>query len=114
LLDYVIGMMELHAGRPRLQHILLEETPLPERVHSALLDAERRAATTMSELLSAYPEIPETHLVRVGFMVVQTVESLTHRFVAHPDVQVISRESFIEEVVIMLEAYLSSSRFGTT
>jgi AcrR family transcriptional regulator len=113
LQDYVIGMMELHAGRPRLQHILLEETPLPERVHNALLDAERRAATTMSELLSAYPEIPKTHLVRVGFMVVQTVESLTHRFVAHPDVQVISRESFIEEVVAMLEAYLHSTPRNT-
>src|SRR5512136_1588730 len=41
LRDYVTGLFNTHAGRPRLQHILLEETPLPERVHQALLAAER-------------------------------------------------------------------------
>ncbi len=56
--DYVTGMMEMHCGRPRLQHILLEETPLPERVHQALLEAERRAAKTVAGLLRLYPESP--------------------------------------------------------
>jgi AcrR family transcriptional regulator len=112
LYDYVTGMMEVHSGRPRLQHILLEETPLPERVHGALLDAERRAAKTMAELLQVYSEIPHTYLVPAGFMVVQAVESLTHRFAAHPDEQVVSRESFVEELVAMLESYLSCSRSG--
>jgi AcrR family transcriptional regulator len=112
--DYVTGMMELHSARPRLQHILLEETPLPERVHNALLDAERRAAKTMSVLLEVYPEVPHAHLTPSGFMVVETVESLTHRFAAHPNGQAVSRESFIEELVTMLEAYLSSTRSAKT
>jgi len=38
---FVDGMIDLHADRPRLQHILLEEIPLPPRVHEALLPAER-------------------------------------------------------------------------
>ena len=114
LRDYVTGMVELHSRQPRLQHILLEETPLPERVHDALLDAERRAAKTMTELLQVYSEIPHTHLEPAGYLVVQTVESLTHRFAAHPNEQVVSRELFIDELVVMLEAYLSHSRSLTT
>jgi AcrR family transcriptional regulator len=104
--DYVTGMLEMHSGRPRLQHILLEETPLPERVHQALLEAERRAAKTVAGLLRLYREIPHTHLDQAGFLVVQTVESLTHRFAAHPDQQLIPRSRFVAEVVTMLVAYL--------
>jgi len=105
--DYVTGMLDMHSGRPRLQHILLEETPLPERVHQALLEAERRAAKIVAGLLRVYPEIRRTHLEQAGFLVVQTVESLTHRFAAHPDEQFITRTGFADEVVTMLVAYLT-------
>jgi AcrR family transcriptional regulator len=107
--DYVTGMMDTHCGRPRLQHILLEETPLPERVHQALLEAERRAAKTVAELLRTYSESRHANLDQAGFLVVQTVESLTHRFAAHPDEQIMPRASFIDELVTMLAAYLSGS-----
>jgi AcrR family transcriptional regulator len=113
LQDYVAGVLSMHAGSPRLQHILLEETTLPERVHLALLEAERSAANTMSGLLRVYPEIPRPRLEIAGFMVVQTVESLTHRFAAHPDQQqLVSQPRFIDELVAMLEAYLSFSETG--
>jgi AcrR family transcriptional regulator len=105
--DYVTGMMETHSGRPRLQHILLEDTPLPERVHQMVLAAERGAANIVAGLLRLYPEVRRPHLEQAGFVVVQTVESLTHRFAAHPDQQIISRVRFIDELVTMLEAYLS-------
>jgi AcrR family transcriptional regulator len=105
--DYVTGMLEMHSGRPRLQHILLEETPLPERVHQALLEAERHAAKTVAGLLRVYPEIRRARLDQAGFLVVQTVESLTHRYAAHPDEQFITRTGFADEVVIMLVAYLT-------
>jgi AcrR family transcriptional regulator len=105
--DYVTGMLEMHSGRPRLQHILLEETPLPERVHRTLLEAERRAAKTVAGLLHVYPEIRHARLDQAGFLVVQTVESLTHRFAAHPDEQFITRAGFADEVVTMLVAYLT-------
>ncbi len=106
--NYVTTMLEMHASRPRLQHILLEETPLPERVHLALLKAERNGAETVAGLLRVYPEIRHSSLDQAGFLVVQTVESLTHRFAAHPYEQFIKRSCFVNEVVNMLVAYLTS------
>jgi AcrR family transcriptional regulator len=107
LQDYVTGMLEMHSGRPRLQHILLEETPLPGRVHQALLESERRAARALAGWLRVYPEIRRDHLDHAGYLIVQAVESLTHRFAAHPDEQFITRAGFVEEVVTMLVAYLT-------
>lgn len=107
--DYVAGMLEMHSGQPRLQHILLEETPLPDRVHQALLEAERRAARTMAGFLRLYPDIRRPHLEQAAFVLAQTVESLTHRFAAHPNERAISRADFVNEVVTMIVAYLESS-----
>lgn len=106
LRGYVTVMMDTHGGRPRLQHILLEETPLPARVHQDLLESEQRAAAMVAEVLRRYPEIRRPHLDQVGYMVVQTVESLTHRFAAHPDEQVMTSDRFVDELVLMLTAYL--------
>jgi AcrR family transcriptional regulator len=105
--DYVQGMLDTHSGRPRLQHMLLEETPLPPRVHRALLDAERQGARTVAGLLRLYPETRHANLDLAGFMLVQTVESLTHRFAAHPDEEGIKRAEFVAELVSMLRSYLS-------
>ncbi len=77
-------MIALYHERPRLQHILLEETPLPPRVHEALLSSEREAARTVAGLLRRYPEVRHRRLADAAVMAVQTVESLTHRFAAHP------------------------------
>ena len=109
LQDYVAGMLDTHSGKPRLQHILLEETPQPHRVHLAVLEAERQAARTVAGLLSRYPEIQRPDLEEASFLVVQTVESLTHRYAAHPDEQVLSRPGFVEEIVTMLSAYLTTA-----
>ena len=83
--DYVTGMLEMHSGQPRLQHILLEETPLPERVHQAL--ARRRAPCGQDRgrpAASVSGGPARQTWTHAGFLVVQTVESLTHRFAAHP------------------------------
>ena len=108
LQDYVTGMFEMHCGRPRLQHVLLEEIQLPERVHQGLLETERTAAKKVADLLRLYSAVWHSKLERAGYMVVQTVESLTHRFAAHPDEQNISRANLIDELVTMLEAYMLS------
>ena len=104
---FVEGMLDLHADRPRLQHILLEETPLPPRLHDALLRAEREAARTVAGLLRLYPEVRRRDLERAAYIAVQTVDTLTHRFTAHPD-QGLSRRAFTAELVTMLSAYLGS------
>jgi hypothetical protein len=54
-----------------------------------------------------YPEIRHARLDQAGFLVVQTVESLTHRFAAHPDEQFIKRTVFADQVATMLVAYLT-------
>jgi AcrR family transcriptional regulator len=102
----VEGMITLHDEHPRLQHILLEETPLPPRVHEALLASEREAAKIVAGLLRLYPEVRHPRLAHAAVMAVQTVESLTHRFAAHPG-QGLPREAFAVELVAMLEAYLT-------
>lgn len=107
LRDYVEKLLEAHAGRPRLQHILLEETPLPPRVHQALQDAERDAARTVAGLLRLYPEVRHARIDRAGFMLVQAAESLTHRFAAHPEAGGVGREEFVSELATMLRAYLT-------
>jgi len=111
LRGFVEGMIELHAGQPRLQHILLEETPLPARVHDALLAGEREAAKTVAGLLRLYPEVRHGRLESAAVMAVQTVESLTHRFAAHPG-HGLPREEFAVELVTMLEAYLTAGAGG--
>jgi AcrR family transcriptional regulator len=107
LKDYVTDLLEMHSRQPRLQHILLEETPMPERVHQVLIESERQAAKTVAGLLRLYPEVRQTGLEHTCFIVVQSVESLTHRFAAHPDEQFIPRGTFVSEVVTMLLAYLT-------
>ncbi len=114
LRDYASSMLEVHAGRPRLQHILLEETPLPDRVHEALLEAERRAARTVAGLLRLYPEIRHRSIEHAGFLVVQAVEGLTHRYSAHPNEPLITQERFLEELVAMLHAYLTCPATSST
>lgn len=107
--DYVWGVMEVHKAHPRLQHILLEETPLPERLHGVLKEAEHEAIETMAGLLRIFPEVRHRYredLERSGYLVIHTVESLTHRFAAHTDEQMIGKEEFVEELVTMIEEYL--------
>ncbi len=107
LSDYVRGVMEVHNERPRLQHMLLEETPLPERLHQILRKAEREAIEAVAGLLRLYPGVGREDLNRSGYFVIHTVESLTHRFAAHPDEQLIGKNDFVAELVTMLEAYLT-------
>ena len=109
LSDYVWGIMSVHEATPRLQHMLLEETPLPGRLHDVMLRSEREAVDAMAGLLTLFPEIRGEHLQRSGYFVIHTVESLTHRFAAHPDEQMIDPSGFVEELVTMLEAYLTCS-----
>jgi AcrR family transcriptional regulator len=106
--DYIAGMMTMHVQRPRLQHILLEETPLPEHVHRLLQDAEHQLARTMTGLLRTYPETGRPNLEHAAYVVIHTVEALTHRFAAHPNDPAINRDVLQRELVTMLEGYLAA------
>lgn len=109
--DYILGILEVHEARPRLQHMLLEETPLPERLHHVLADAEHEAIQAMAGWLRLFPEVRREALDRSAYLVIHAVESLTHRFAAHPDERALDETQFVAELVAMLEAYLT--RTGT-
>lgn len=104
--DYVTDMLDMHVQRPKLQHILLEETPLPERIHCLLLEAEHQLARTMAGLLRTYPEARLRNPEHMAYVVIHTIEALTHRFAAHPEDSVISQDALREELVRMLTGYL--------
>lgn len=107
--DYARAVMDVHEHHPRLQHILLEETTIPERLHQILLAAEREAIDAMAGLLRLFPEVRRKALDLAAYFVIHTVESLTHRFAAHPDDQVVGKEDFVAELVCVLEAYLTGA-----
>lgn len=104
--DYIGGMLGVHVSRPRLQHILLEETPLPKHVHLLLLDAEHQLAKTMAGLLYTYAEVRHPQLKHAAYVAIHTIEALTHRFAAHPEDSVISQEVLKAELVMLLDGYL--------
>jgi AcrR family transcriptional regulator len=106
---FVEGTIELHAGQPRLQHVLLEETPLPPRLHEALLRAERSAAEAIAGLLRSHPEVRHPRPEQAAVLAVQAVENLTHHFASHPG-RGLSREELATELADLLEAYLTRSR----
>lgn len=101
----VRGMLDLHLEQPRLQRILLEETPRTRGIQEAWLAAEREAARIIAGLLRCYPEVQHPALERAAWIAVQTVESLTHHFAAHPE-QTLSRADFEAELVALVHAYL--------
>lgn len=102
---FVGAMLEFHADRPRLQHILLHEVPRPPRVEAQLLRAEAAAVRAVAALLRHHTEMVGRNLERVASIAVPAVEDLTHRFVTHPPPG-LSRGAFVAELVTMLEAYL--------
>jgi AcrR family transcriptional regulator len=107
--DYIRGILDVHRAHPRLQHMLLEETPLPERLHEVLARAEREAVDAMAGWLRLFPEVRHDALDHAAYLVIHAVEGLTHRFVAHPDERVLGRDDFVAELVTMLEAYLAGT-----
>jgi AcrR family transcriptional regulator len=109
LTDYVREMRELHAGKPRLQHILLEEIPPSERVHRLVRELGTRATRTFAGFLRTYPEVQRLNLEDASYLVTQIVEPLTHHFAAHPGDVAIVEDSFSAELVAMLEAYLTAA-----
>lgn len=106
LTDYVREILEVHRHQPRLQHILLEEAPLPPRLHDLILESEAEAVSTLADLLRRYPDVRHPRLDCAAYFMLHTVETLTHRFVAHPQPDALGPDHFAAELVAMLEAYL--------
>lgn len=101
----VEGMIDLHLTQPRLQHMLLEETPRPTRIVDAWAKAERDACDLVAGLLRSYPEVRAVSVEIAAKTAVQVVEAMTHRLAADPATS-LPREAFSRELVAMVAAYL--------
>lgn len=107
LQEYVGAMLAFHSGHPRLQHILLEEVPRSEALHRSQAETRAKAVDAVARLMSRSGDVGRPDPSRAAYMLVEAVEALTHRYAAHPESQTMEASEFVEEVVTMLEAYLT-------
>jgi AcrR family transcriptional regulator len=109
---YVEGMVELHAKNPRLHHVLQDEAPRPAHLVERLQVVEAAAVSTTEAALRESPEVLIQDYETAAYLVVQTIETLVHKFIVEPREQV-SRERFADELVRMLVRYLRGDVLAT-
>jgi AcrR family transcriptional regulator len=105
LRHYVEDMVALHTKNPRLHHILLNEARWPPHLVVRLREIKRAAVEGTEAALRASPEVRIQDYKTAAYLVVQSVETLVHRFVVEPPDDV-SDERFAAELVQMLIRYL--------
>jgi AcrR family transcriptional regulator len=105
LRHFVDAMVELHAKNPRLQHVLLEEAPRPPHLKVRLQELEQAAVGSTEVLLRANPQVRVEDHRTAAYLVVQSIEALTHGFVVDPPDE-LGRERFAAELVQLLVRYL--------
>lgn len=104
----VDSMLQLHSDRPRLQHLLLEEAPRTPQIEAKMQRLDENAVIAVSKLLPRFDTVRRPLDRTTVYMVVQTIEHMTHEFAAHPPHGVL-RADFTDELVSMLLGYLTSS-----
>ena len=100
----VEAVLELHTRRSALFRILADESAHPPELHACVLRFEASLAHALEGELrrrGAAPHDPDT----AAHLVVQTVESLAHRFVLR-GIHDLPRERFVEETTRLLAGYL--------
>jgi AcrR family transcriptional regulator len=101
----VDAMLENHADAHRLHQVLFEEAPRPQQLLDEMRVLEQQAIDAVADLLRDDPEVGVTDVRLAASIVVTTVESLVHRFIARePDT--LDLEAFAGELVAMLLRYL--------
>ena len=107
VLEHFVGaMVEMHAKKPRLHHVLLEEAPHSPKIHAAVRREKREAMGAVKALLEISPEVHVRDLSAAAYIVVNSVEGLTHEFFASMPHDLIQRR-FKKELAAMLLGYLT-------
>lgn len=101
----VDGLMELHAGEPRLHRVLFEECPRPPELQERLDATYLAAIGALESWLARRPEVNVSDTRLAAEMVAQIVEGATHGQVIHPQP---GREpaDYTRETVRLLVGYL--------
>jgi AcrR family transcriptional regulator len=101
--QFVRAMVEFHARDSALHRVLFEEAPLPPLIRRRLTAIETQVTERVRILLENNPEVRRRDTALAAAVVVQTVESLTHKLVLYADAPL---EPYVEEMVALLSSYL--------
>lgn len=104
---FVDAAMANHAGNPRLHRVLFEESPVPPDLRAELDRAEAWAVDVVASMLADEPTVRVDDPRLAAYVVVTTIESLTHRYLAGGD-RYGGPEQFARQVAAMVVAYLRS------
>jgi AcrR family transcriptional regulator len=99
-------MVELHAARPALHRVLLDDAPRPPVLRDRLVRDEQAINAAVARYLAARPEVTVPDVRAAAALVVRTTESVVHGVVIRPSADV-STASAVGELRRMLLAYLT-------
>ena len=105
---FVETLVELHGRRPALHRILFDQAEHPPAAHACMLAYEESLAHALAESLrSVRPSLrdPDTK----AHLIVQTTESLAHRFVLR-GIHDLTRADFVRELTRLLIGYVGGGR----
>lgn len=104
----VEGAVALHAQNPKLHQLLSEDIFLPENVWQVFEAVEQELNDKVTELLRHHPQVGVNNVELSAYLVVQIIETMTHKLVLHPSKHH-SLEDCMDEMVRVLQRYLSAT-----
>ena len=102
----VAAIVDFHAQSPALHRILFDEAAHPPEAHACVLRFEESLAHALERILRQRRLALRDADVS-AHLVVQTAESLSHRFVLR-GIHELDRDTFVDEVTQLLASYLRS------
>lgn len=107
LRQFVETIVSFHARSPALHRILFDEAEHPPETHACVLRFEESLAHALERALrERRTTVPDPDLA--AHLVVQTAESLAHRFVLR-GIHELDQDAFVEEVTRLLARYLGTT-----
>ncbi len=104
LREFVETLVGFHARSPALHRILFDEAAHPPEAHACVLRFEESIAHALEGVLRQR-RLGVRDADLAAHIVVQTAESLAHRFVLR-GIHELDRDTFVEEVTQLLARYL--------
>ncbi|MFA4928815.1 MAG: TetR/AcrR family transcriptional regulator [Patulibacter sp.] len=98
--------VELHAARPALHRVLLDDAPRPVGLRDRLARDEQAITAAVRQYLASCPEVTAPDLAAAAALIVRTTEAAIHGVVVRPSDEV-STAVAVGELRRMLLAYLT-------
>ncbi len=106
LRELLDAMVDLHAQAPRLHRVLSEECPRPAALRAQFESIYHGAVAAIEIWIGARPEVTVRDRRTAAELVVQVIESITHRLVIHSRTDE-NTARYTNETVALLTRYLT-------